>query len=196
MTGYDAFVLHQALKIHFTRDSFDFFKYNGKTNVSVETFENRKDKYYFYKLSRKYPNKNDYISFVVANLIEDDKVWIGKLLEPESETIHLKHQRVMQSLSYIFENDCRKLFEGRNPNDVLKVTNGDHPLLLERTRRKETEFVTFCLLNCILNFIPIWTEKIADTIIWPDYRRKALKFTSFLPADVVKYKLILKKVIS
>ena len=49
MTGYETFSLYQALKLHFTQESYDFFKYNGKTNVSVTTFENRKDKYHFYK---------------------------------------------------------------------------------------------------------------------------------------------------
>ena len=196
MTGYETFTTYQSLKLHFTQDSFDYFKYNGKSNVSVTSFENRKDKYHFYKLSRRFAQKDDLILFVVANFLEDDSSWIGKLLEPEAETIHLKHQKVMQSLSYIFENDCRKLFDGQNPNDVLQVINGEHPILLEKTRQKVTHFETFCLLNKILNFIPSWSNKITDTIVWPDYRRKALKFTAFLPADVVKYKLILKKVLS
>ena len=54
MTGYEAFGLYESLKLHFSKDSYDFFKYNGKTNISVTSFENRKDKYHFYKLSRKY----------------------------------------------------------------------------------------------------------------------------------------------
>ena len=196
MTGYETFGIYQALKLHFTQESYDYFKYNGKSNVSVTSFENRKDKYHFYKLSRRFSQKEDLISFVVANLLEDDKSWIGKLLEPEAETIYLKQQKVIQSLSYIFENDCRELFEGRNPNDLLRVNNGDHPILLEKTRQRVTHFETFCILNKILNFIPIWSSKITDTIVWPDYRRKALKYTAFLPSDIVKYKLILKKVIT
>ena len=48
-------------------ESYDFFKYNGKTNVSVTTFENRKDKYHFYKLSRRLAQKEDMINFIVAN---------------------------------------------------------------------------------------------------------------------------------
>jgi hypothetical protein len=196
MTGYETFEIYQALKLHFTSKDYNFFTYNGKINTSITAFENRKDKYHFYKLSRKFTNKNDLINFLIANFLEDDKVWIGKLLESESETIYLKQQKVIQSLSYIFENDCRTLFEGQNPNDVLKVTNGEHPILLQKTRQKITHFETFCVLNKILNFIPSWSNKITDTIIWPDYRRKTLKYTAFLPSDIVKYKLILKKVIS
>ncbi len=65
ISGYEAFGLYQALKLHFTTDSYDYFKYAGKTNISVTTFENRKDKYHFYKLSRKYSNKEDLINFIV-----------------------------------------------------------------------------------------------------------------------------------
>jgi len=53
-TGFAAFALYNALKTHFTSTSYDFFKYNGKTNVSKETFMKHKSKYQFYKLSRKY----------------------------------------------------------------------------------------------------------------------------------------------
>ena len=54
MTGYEAFSLYNSLKLHFSQQTYDYFKYNGKSNISVNSFENRKDKYHFYKLSRKY----------------------------------------------------------------------------------------------------------------------------------------------
>ena len=41
----------------------------------------------------------------------------------------------------------------------------------------------------------MWDKKITDTIRWPDFRRKCEKYASFLPQDVVKFKLILKKVL-
>ena len=37
-TGFAAFALYNALKLHFTSDSYDYFKYHGKTNVSKTTF--------------------------------------------------------------------------------------------------------------------------------------------------------------
>ena len=53
MTGYEAFCLFSSLKLHFTQDQYDFLKYRGKTRTSVEAFENRKDKWQYYKLSRR-----------------------------------------------------------------------------------------------------------------------------------------------
>jgi len=197
ITGYEAFVLYQAIKLHFTTDSYDFFKYGGKSRISVDAFENRKDKYHFYKLSRRLTNRDDLIMFLVANFIHNDKVWVGELLTEESETIYRDRQRVLQSLSYIFENDCRKVFEGvDNPNAVLQSESGDYPELLKRALRKEIEIESLIIMNSILGFFPMWNRKISDTVRWPEFYRKVTKYAAFLPKDVVKYKLIMKKVLS
>ena len=197
MTGYETFGLYQALKLHFTQESYDFFKYNGKTNVSVTTFENRKDKYHFYKLSRRLAQKEDMIDFIVANLVEDEKTWVGSLLMQESEVNYRKHQKVIQSMSYTFENDCKLIFRDciLNPNEVL-MTDGDYPVLLKKGLQKSVNIESMCLLNNMLGFVPMWTKKIADTIHWPNYRMKLLKYSAFIPKDDVKYKLILKKVLN
>jgi hypothetical protein len=197
MTGYETFGLYQALKLHFTQESYDFFKYNGKTNVSVTTFENRKDKYHFYKLSRRLTQKEDMIDFIVANLVEDEKTWVGSLLMQESEVNYRKHQKVIQSMSYTFENDCKLIFRDciLNPNEVL-MTDGDYPVLLKKALQKSVNIESMCLLNNMLGFVPMWSKKIADTIHWPNYRMKLLKYSAFIPKDDVKYKLILKKVLN
>jgi hypothetical protein len=196
ITGYEAFSLYESLKLHFSKESYDFFKYNGKTNISVTTFENRKDKYHFYKLSRKFGNREDLISFIVANLIEKENLWVGDLLTEDAEVNYRRRQKVLQSLSYEFTGDLAKLFDGvSEPNEVIKVVDGDYPVLLTYTLQKETKIETLCILNSILGFLPMWDKKIADTIRWPNFRQKVIKYAPFLPQDTVKYKLILKKVI-
>lgn len=197
MTGYEAFCLYQSIKLHFTSEKYDFSKYNGKTHVSVTSFENRKDKYHFYKLSRKYTNKDELVSFIVSNFVESDKTWVGSLLTEEAEMFHRKHQKYVQSVSYIFENECRKVFDGiDNPNDVLKVTNGEYPILLRKYLQKEIQIETLCFLNSVLKFLPAWSRQITDSIVWPNHKLRMMKFATFLPNDVVKYKSIIKKVIS
>jgi hypothetical protein len=197
MTGYEAFCLYQAIKLHFTSEKYDFFRYNGKMHISVTSFENRKDKYHFYKLSRKFTNKDELTQFIVANFVEDDKVWVGSLLTAEAESIYRKHQKYIQSVSYIFENECRKVFgDVKDPNEVLKVHGGEYPILLKKYLQKDIEPETLCLLDRLLNFTPVWAKQIADTIVWPNHRLKLTKFAAFLPKDDVKYKLILKKVLN
>ena len=83
-TGFAAYALWNALKLHFTSDSYDFFRYHGKTNVSKQTFTNNKSKYYFYKLSRKY-NLEELKNFYISNFIEGKGDWIGEILHDGEE---------------------------------------------------------------------------------------------------------------
>lgn len=195
MTGYETYVLFQALKRHFTQEKFDFFKYHGQINTSKETFENRKDKWHFYKLSRKFTSKEDMTDFFIANLLEDENIWVNNLLQEEADIRYIEYKKVMQSLAYTFENDCISLFEDcKDPNSLL-ITTGDYPILLTKALRKEIHIQTLVLLNIILGFVPMWSKTITDTIRWPNYYMKMLKIASFLPQDSVRYKLILKKVL-
>jgi hypothetical protein len=197
MTPYEVFGIYHSLKLHFTQESFDFHKYNGKSKISLDAFDKRKDKWHFAKLARKFNDREDCIFFIVANLLDDNQKWVGNLLLDEADTIHKERMKVVQSLSYVFENDCRKLFEGvEKPNELLKVVNGDYPVLLTKTMQKVTQIETFCLLSKILGFLPMWKEKIGDTIVWPNFYMRSLKYSSFLPKDEMKYKIILKKVLS
>ena len=50
--GYTCYTTYLAMKAHFNRDSYDFFKYGGTTKAAVSTFEVRRDRYQFEKLSR------------------------------------------------------------------------------------------------------------------------------------------------
>jgi hypothetical protein len=196
MTGYEAFGLYQSLKLHFTQESYDYFKYRGKTNITQTSFENRKDKWHFTKLSKNFSQKDELVVFLIANFLNDSNAWIGSLLTDESNTIYKDRVKILQSLAYTFENDCKFLFENmENPNDAFKIVDGEHPLLLKKALQKVTQIETFCILSKIFPFLPKWKEKIADTIIWPDYYLKVKKYGCFLPDDVVKYKLILKKAI-
>jgi len=195
MTGYEAYELFQALKRHFTQEKFDFFKYHGHINTSKEAFENRKDKWHFYKLSRKFGTKQELTDFLIANFLDNENIWVNNLLVEEADIRYIEYRKVMQSLAYTFENDCISLFEDcKEPNDLL-VTKGDYPILLTKALRKEIHIQTLVLLNNILGFVPMWSKTITDTICWPNYHMKMLKIASFLPQDSVRYKLILKKVL-
>lgn len=197
ITGYEAFVLYQAIKLHFTTDSYDFHKYGGKSKISIDAFERRKDKYQFYKLSRRLQNKVELINFLVANFVEDDNVWVGYLLEESSETIYRQRQKVIQSLSYSFQSDCEKIFNDvENPNAILQSESGDYPALLTMSLRREIQIETVCILNDMLNFLPMWTRKISDDIRWPQYRRKIVKYSPFIQYDKEKFKVLLKKVLA
>jgi hypothetical protein len=73
-TPYEAYKTFLAVKSHFTT-SYDYIKYNGKVSASQHSFEVRKDKYQYYKLSK----HKDPLQYLVANFVDGDLKWIGDL---------------------------------------------------------------------------------------------------------------------
>lgn len=195
MTGYEAFTLYNALKLHFTSDTYDYFKYKAKSRTSIESFERRKDKYYFYKLSRQ-QREEDYIQFLVSNLLEKPDSWVGELVQEEATQRHKNRMAVIQSLSYRFRGDCtflRSLVD--EPNNLFQ-TKGEYPALLTATLQKEIDIESFCILNALINFLPLWKKKINDTIHWPNFHMKCIKYTPFIEFDRKKFKEIALKELS
>jgi hypothetical protein len=193
-TGFASFALYNALKTHFTSKSYDFFRYNGKTNVSKETFLKRKDKYSFYKLSRKF-SLEELRNFYIANFVYGDASWVGEMTGPEGEVAYKKWQKINQSLTYVFENDILGLVGNDAPEQMLIVNDGQHPTLLREVMSGTISMESLCILNDIMNFFPMWDRKINDDIIWPNWRLKCEKYTPFIQYDKVKFKNILKEVI-
>jgi hypothetical protein len=192
-SGFSAFAMFNALKLHFTTDSYDYIRYHGKSNVTADNFANRKDKYSFYKLSRKY-RLEDLKNFYVSNLLEKDVNWIGDINNLDGEETYKKWQKRNQSLTYRFEQDIIHLLnDTQSPNKMLVVEDGQYPLLLKEVMHSTIAVETLVILNDIMNFFPMWDKKIADTIVWPSMRLKFIKYTPFIDYDKPKFTAILKE---
>lgn len=190
-TGYAAYALYWGIKLHF-ESNYDYFKYNGKTKVSKDAFEKNKTKFHFYKLSRKY-TFDELKDFYVANFLHRDIRIPQNLLNVESEECYKKWQKTNQSLTYTFEQDIMHLFELVNsPEELLKV-NGAYPLLLQKAMQEDIAIETLCIMNDLMGFFAMWTKNISDTVIWPDYEKKCIKYTPFILYDKNKFRNILKE---
>jgi len=192
-SGFAAFAMFHALKLHFTSNSYDYIKYNGKTNVTKTTFSTRKDKYSFYRLSRKF-GLTELKDYYIANFLVDDVQWVGDILGPESEENYKKWQKRIQSLTYTFENDIIILLDKvENPNDLLVVKNNEFPKLMQYATQGDISLETLIILDDIMNFFPMWEKEIYDDIVWPNFKIKCMKYKPFLHYDKEKFKQILKE---
>src|SRR6056297_86975 len=121
--AYDIYVYYLAMKRHFT-SNYDFFKYNGKIKANVQSFENRKDKFFFYKLSKRSEAKE----LILANMIVDPSIWIGDMLEDKAHQNYIAWAKRIQALTYNFKRELNELNDNFDSNIV--VDNGQHPHLL------------------------------------------------------------------
>ena len=191
-SGLAVYMMYNALRLHFTTDSYDYFKYNGKTNTNKESFLTHKNKYAFYRLSRKH-TLEDARDFFVANFLVNDSKWVGELLTEEAEEIYTDWKKRNQSLFYRFESDTQYLLDNYDAHDIIKPVDGSFPVLLMQIMRKKVALETLVIMNNLMNFLPMWEKKIDDDIVWPMWQRKIKKYTPFVVYDKMKYKNKLKE---
>jgi hypothetical protein len=185
MNAFEAYQLYNAISMHFTTD-YDFFKYNGKTRVSESTFDARRDKYMFHKLSK----HEDPLTFLVANFSEGKKVWVGDLFSNDKEIVYNEFLRRQQSLTYLFQCDIDNLMDDFEEN--FRVPNGDYPHLLKLLNRKKVSKETFIILQDCIRFFGTWNKQINDTVLWPSIAMNCKKLYPFLKYEKDKYNAILK----
>jgi hypothetical protein len=135
-------------------------------------------------------------NFYVANFVYGESNWVGQMTGPEGEAAYKKWQKINQSLTYVFENDILGLIGNDSPEKMLTVTDGQHPILLREVMSGTITVETMVILNDIMNFFPMWSRKISEDIIWPNWCLKSEKYTPFVTYDKVKFKNILKEVIA
>lgn len=184
MNPYKAYHLYLSLKRHFTSLDYDAIKYNFKTNASVRSFEKRRDKHYFTKLSK----HQDPGGLLVSNFIHDDITWIGDLFDHRAEKIYSDWLKRKQSLSYLFKTEIADI-----SNYDLLVKNGDYPPLYRKYRTGKVSLETIVLLNSFLKFLPYWDKKIDDSILWPKDSLVILKYRPFIKVDTEKFKSVIQE---
>ena len=192
MNGYDLYCTYQAIKLHFTSENYNFFHYDGKTRVSVDAFQKRRDKFLFHRLARKYRD-DEMVPFLVANFVHSDDNWTKSLLEEEAEETYRDWKRTTDSMSKIYVEDLQKIATKETFNDLFKVEDGQFPKLLVHFMQNDVTLETMVILNNIFDFIRIWDKKISDDIIYPKVSRKIRKYGAFLNVNVDKYKTLTKE---
>jgi len=191
MTPFEAYKMFMALKMHFTQPSYDYFKYNGKTNASVQTYEKRRDKFYFAKLSR----HKDPMGYLVAQFIDSSNPkWIGDFFGETADGLYNDYLARHQSLSYRFSLDLQTIEE--DFIEHFKVKDGQHPSLLGLLKRNSITLETFTILNDNLKFFDLWDSKISETVLWPTIRDRSLKYRPFIHYDSPKIKSLIRGVMA
>jgi hypothetical protein len=195
--GFDVFKVYLAVKLHFT-SNYNYFDYDGKVNCKLETFTKRNDRYFFHKLSTKY-DKNEILDFFVSNFCENDKKWIGNLLQNDGRETYLNYKKVKDNFNYHFRNDCINISNDFNSkrlnfNDGFLCSGGQHPRLLRLLIQRRASFQTIIVLNEVLSFIKNWNKQIEEKVVWPKIAHTITKLSPFIRYNMTDCKLVMKEI--
>ena len=190
----DAYRCYLSLKNHFTKDSYDYHKYCGKSRATVQSFYKRKDRFWFEKVARQKTDQ-EVVEFFVANFVscpDPETLWIGEMIK-EGEERYTNWKRKVQSLSYVFKEESEELFSQTKVDEVFQCSKG-HPLILKKFLSGKISLETMVIYDRIFLFGKDYDQKLQDPV-WQTVSRKIRKYNPFLNIDVFRYRKILKEII-
>jgi hypothetical protein len=184
---FEVYQKYLAMKRHFSSDSYDYHKYNGKVKANQHSFDIRKDKYFFYKLSK----QKNVEEFLLANFVDgDNDFWIGQLRDDKCTAAYENYRKRKQALTYVFKEDLSKLKDNFDENII--VPENEHPYLLRLYMRKDICIETLTLIDMMVYNYKYWDKVLHDDVIWPQVKAKSINYRPFMSVDINKYKAIVK----
>jgi hypothetical protein len=194
MQPWDAYLLYNALKLHFESDGYDAFKYNFKTSAKAKSFLQRKDRFFFAKLAKKYPDKQTLIDFLVANFTARGvtKLWAGDLLDQDADDHYLAWLKIRDTMSYFFAEQVDKLAlycERKNLqfDDLFTKSEGSYPLIVSLYLDHSIELETLVIFDILVGYMQ--RISVTETIVWPQLERMIYKYRRHLSQNIDPKKL-------
>ena len=186
MSAYECYQHYNALKLHFTRSDYDYFKYNNKTRTSLTSFDARKDKLFFQKVAK----HEDPVKYMLSNLVHNPKLWIKDIAySPEAERTYQQWVKRNQAFTYMFSEDISKLNEDFNSNFLIK--DNSHPQALKLYLRGDLSLESFIALIDSVKCLTYWNKKMEYDPVWQELATKIIKYRPFLNYNRDKIKKIL-----
>lgn len=182
MKPWEAYQIYNALKLHFESDTYDALKYNYRTSASQASFLKRKDRFFFAKLAKKYPDRQTLIDFLVSNFSTRTKVWAGNLIDSEADDTYAEWIRKRDSFSYYFSDQVDYLMNYCQENrlgfdDLFVSSNGDHPLIVRLHSAGTISLETLVVFDELLEFMK--RTSVTETIFWPEFAKTLQKYRPF-----------------
>lgn len=189
MDGFKAYKYYMAIKLHFTKDSFDVFKNRGNVKGTREAFNARNDRYMFEKLARRFPVDKDLIQFYVSNFAYGNENVIYTIEESEDNYFHWKKRK--ESMTKLFSDDLNRVLMDaykrklKEPS-ILNFTCNQYPSILNLYLGKQIGIETLRIIDDIENVIPSWKENSSMLLLWENEIRRVEKSKGFVKYDKEK----------
>lgn len=185
MDPFEVYKQYVALKNHFTTKSYDYFKYNGSVKVTRQSFEVRRDKYFFNKLSK----RKDFFNFLLANFVDGNKeFWVGSIREDAPDQIYTNWKKRQEALTYTFTQDLDRLDDNFDSNFIVEKYG--HPRLLRMYLRQEVCLETLIILDMLVGYLKVWKQKMKNDLIFEEVYTKIIKYRPFMNVDLDKFKKV------
>jgi len=186
MNGLEAYRMYLGMRNHFKSKTYDFVR-SPYGKAKKETYDKRKDKYFFVKLSRKY-DEEQLTNFYLANFVADNCEWIGAM-SAKGEKNYQEYIKKIQSLSYVFKTDAQVMKE--SCDDFEELFEGKpHPTLIKLWLGGKINLESVVIMDKIFGFV---SKVPATDPVWETAKTKILKYKPLLKIQFEKHRVVLKE---
>jgi len=162
-----------AVKLHFSTDGYDFFKYNGRVRSGRI---NSRDAGRLARIEKKYRGQ-ELTDYLVAN-VAAGKTWVGDF----SEKTYLEWRRRVESLRYhlrdqvgIIARECTG-----DPRRMWEPGESSYPPVLRLHMGRRLSLETMAATDMVLRYAGSWKKAYSSDVVVPDYARLIRKYVPFL----------------
>lgn len=185
MDGIQAYRYYMALKLHFSKDSYDVFK-NPKVNCSQKSFDKRNDRFLFEKLAKKHPVDRELIQYYVANFAYGNTNLVYN--EEESISCYFEWVKRKESITKVFSDDIDKIIQIAQKNkftknEVLDFTFSTPSVILSLYLGGHISIESVRIIDDYLNMIERWKNAEFTTSFWDKDICRVSKLKKFVRYD-------------
>lgn len=182
ISAFRAYQIYLSIQAHFNRDKYNAIKYNFKTNASPEAFMKRRDRHHFVKLANTYTREDMLVEYLLANIVAGN-TYVSDM----NRQTYLEWSGKKNRLSYQFKLDMQALMcyiSDLGFDRVFIEDNGQYPIIIKQYIAGEVCLETVALFHKITGACDQMPD--FDPLVWPDLKRKIVKYSMFLNVDTDK----------
>ena len=178
--GYVAYCEYTALKLHFTTDSYDYFKYHGKTRANPNSFNKDKYKWVYVKLERLCENNKQKIrDYLVSCFLHNQKAWITNVFDVEYTDAHRQRMSIVDKLSKEFTKHKQQFSKFALREYVVSI-DGEYSQLVYDLMSGDISYELYVMYDSKYNLTPYYLDCLDDDFAYPSKIKTIEKYKGFL----------------
>lgn len=194
INSFQSYKLYLIL-VNAFKKGYDPVKYSWKIRVSQNSFEKRKDKYFFEKIQKSFDIFEQQKIFMV-NLLANQDQWIGDMLNQDQIMFYRKYMSRFNDLSILFKEDLQNLIlfcksKGRMFKSLFLIEDNKEPMIFKLLQNDSIQYETFILLDSYFNIIEMLDE--SKNFIWDQYSVRIKAYKNLFVIDKLEVIKILKE---
>lgn len=172
---FDTYKEYIGIKTHFNQWDF-VWRPEYEYNVKPESWEKRRDKSFFSRLSNIKPKRPERIEFLISAFMHSRHTWIGEIFDGEVDDCHRNRMSHRRALMYNFRVDCDNIQDhlhatGMTFAELLKIGSSQPRIYESRIEGGVTE-ETMSIIDHFFAF----TKQSTNNLLWEETRLKIHKY--------------------